>query len=259
MRIASWNLNGIRACSKSGLGDWLKKGRWDAVLFQEVRADPEQIPLEIQNLPGYVKLWAPSIVKKGYSGTGILLRQEPLKTYVGMGQAEFDGEGRVLSAETKQAVLVSAYFPNSQDGGKRLEFKLRFCDAIWEFTEKLRKKTGKPLVLGGDFNIAHEPIDLARPKDNDESPGYLPEERAWMTKYLNGDWADTYRSLHPDTVRYSWWSARTRARERDIGWRIDYHTVHKRDLDLVKKAEIHTEVLGSDHCPVSLELALDKA
>jgi exodeoxyribonuclease III len=256
MKIAAWNVNGIRSCAQKGFTDWLSSGRWDAVLLQEVRAEASQIPKEIQDLSGYYKVWNPASSKKGYSGTGILTRQEPLKVVAGMGYDEFDVEGRVLSVELSNLWLVSAYFPNSQDKGKRIDYKLGFCNAMQEWLAKLRKSK-KTVVLAGDFNIAHEEIDLARPDDNHESPGFLPAERRWMNQFVQEGWVDTFRQMHPKTVRYSWWSARTRARERNIGWRIDYHTVHKSDWDRVKAADIETEVLGSDHCPVTLTLHKD--
>ncbi|NMC62026.1 MAG: exodeoxyribonuclease III, partial [SAR324 cluster bacterium] len=167
----------------------------------------------------------------------------------------FNNEGRVLAAEFKDIIIASAYFPNSQDGGKRLDFKLSFCEAIHEWLLDL-KKTGKIVVLGGDYNIAPFPIDLARPDDNEKSPGYLPEERAWMKSFLESGWVDSYRFLHPESVKYSWWSARTRARERNIGWRIDFHVLPEEDRDRIIAADIENEVLGSDHCPINLEIRI---
>jgi len=253
MKIAAWNVNGIRSCAKKGFLGWLKDGKWDAVLLQEVRADVEQIPKEIQAFDAYQQYWNPATSKKGYSGTGILTREKALNVHHGMGADEFDVEGRVLSVEVSKVWLVSAYFPNSQDKGKRIDYKIAYCKQMQKWLTKLRK-SGKPVVLAGDFNIAHEEIDLARPDDNHESPGFLPAEREWMSSFIKSGWVDTFRHLNPDEVAYSWWSARTRARERNIGWRIDYHTMHQDDLKFIKKAGIESEVLGSDHCPVTLEL-----
>ncbi len=255
-KIVSWNVNGIRACVKNGFTQWLQTSEADFVLLQEVRADSSQIPGELANLPNYEKFWFPATSKKGYSGTGILSRQKALKVRNGIECEDFDCEGRVLAVEFEKITIVSAYFPNSQDGGKRLPFKISFCDAIAEFLLKLRR-LGKPVVLGGDFNIAHRPIDLARPEANEDTAGYLPEERAWMEAFLNSGWVDTFRHQHPDLVKYSWWSARTNARARGIGWRIDYNVVHESDRSRVVAADIEDQVTGSDHCPVNLLLNLD--
>jgi exodeoxyribonuclease-3 len=253
MKIAAWNVNGIRSCAKKGFVDWVQDAKWDAVLLQEVRAEVDQIPKEIHSLDAYSHYWNPATSKKGYSGTGILTREPALKVHRGMGVEQFDVEGRVLSVEVSELWLVSAYFPNSQEGGKRIDYKIAFCKEMQKWLNRLRK-TGKPVVLAGDFNIAHQEIDLARPDDNHDSPGFLPAEREWMSEFVKSCWTDTFRELHPKTVAYTWWSARTRARERNIGWRIDYHMMHKDDMKFVKKAGIESEVLGSDHCPVTLEL-----
>jgi exodeoxyribonuclease-3 len=256
VKIASWNVNGIRACSKSGFAAWVRGHGPDVVLLQEVRAAADQIPEDVTCLGNYHQVWYAATVKKGYSGTGILSRQAPKKVVEGMGYDEFDGEGRVLAAEFDKLIVVSAYFPNSQDGGRRLDYKLRFCDAMEEHLKKLGRK-GKPVVLGGDFNVAPYPIDLARPKDNEKNPGYLPEERAWMDLFLQSGWTDTWRYLHPEDVKYSWWTARAGARQRNVGWRIDFHVVSKKYRDRVAAADMLNDVLGSDHCPVTLDLAVD--
>lgn len=253
--LASWNVNGIRACCKNGFIEWLNSSQPHIVLLQETRADASQVPPELANFARYQQVWQSSTVKKGYSGTAILSKDAPLRIFQGMDRHEFDGEGRVLAAEFKDLIVVSAYFPNSQDGGKRLSFKLSFCEAIHDWCRKLRS-AGKVVVLSGDFNIAPQPIDLARPDDNENSPGYLPEEREWMQSFLDSGWVDTFRYLHPETIKYSWWSQRTRARERNIGWRLDFHTVDIRDKGAVLRAGIEDEVLGSDHCPVTLLLEL---
>lgn len=255
MKIASWNVNGIRACTKSGLVPWLQLSAYDVILLQEVRADGTQIPSEVECVPGYRKFWLPAKSKKGYSGVGILSRKEPQRIIEGMSIHAFDNEGRVLTAEFDEIIAVSAYFPNSQDGGKRLDFKLSFCEAIHEWLLEL-KKSGKIVVLGGDYNIAPSPIDLARPDENEKSPGYLPEERAWMKSFLESGWIDSFRYIHPELVKYSWWSARTRARERNVGWRIDFHVLHEQDRERIVSADIENEVLGSDHCPINLEIEI---
>jgi exodeoxyribonuclease-3 len=256
VKIATWNVNGIRACTKNGLAEWMCAHDADVVMLQEVRAEQDQIPEEVCALGHYSQNWFPAAVKKGYSGTAVLSKQVPKKVTAGFGYEEFDGEGRALTAEFEKYVVVSAYFPNSQDGGKRLDYKLRYCDAMAEHLAKLSKK-GKPVILGGDYNIAPYPIDLARPKDNEKNPGYLPEERAWMDQFLKSGWTDTWRHLHPEEVKYSWWSVRLGARAKNIGWRIDFHVVPKKEQDRLRGADMLNEVTGSDHCPVTVELVVD--
>jgi exodeoxyribonuclease-3 len=162
----------------------------------------------------------------------------------------------VLTAEFDNLIAVSAYFPNSQDAGKRLDYKLRYCDAMAGHLAKLSKK-GKPVVLGGDYNIAPYPIDLARPKDNEKNPGYLPEERAWMDQFLKSGWTDTWRNQHPEEVKYSWWSVRLGARARNIGWRIDFHVLQSKEVGRLRGADMLNDVTGSDHCPVTVDLIVD--
>jgi exodeoxyribonuclease III len=255
-RIASWNVNGIRAASKTSFVPWLSAAACDVVLLQEVRADEAQIPEAVREFPGYHQYWFAATAKKGYSGTGILSRTPALRVESGMGHTVADTEGRVLTCEFEDLIAVSAYFPNSQDKGARLDVKLDFCASMEKWLQKLQKRS-KPLVLGGDFNVAPHDIDLARPNDNHQSPGFLPEERAWMKGFLAGGYVDTWRSLHPEQVQYSWWSARTGARARNIGWRIDFHVVPQRDQQRILAADIADDVLGSDHCPVMLTLETD--
>jgi len=254
MNIVSWNLNGIRACSRHGLSQWIQDNNFDVFCFQEVRALEEQIPDDVRQLSDFHMHWFPA-EKKGYSGVGILTRKKPIQVFRGLGKKEFDAEGRVIGVELDDLFIFSIYFPNSQSAGKRIDYKINFCKELHKFLNKLSKKYGKAIVVNGDFNIAHEEIDLARPDDNHKSAGFLPEERAWMGSFLEAGWIDTFRFLNPELKdRYSWWSARTRARDRNIGWRIDYHCIEKKWIDHIVHAEIHDDVLGSDHCPVSLEL-----
>ena len=259
MRIISWNVNGIRAVEKRGFVSWMSQEAADAVCIQETKARPEQLSndlLEIKDKKGnrYFAYWA-SAKRPGYSGVAIYSRIEP-ETLRPLGIEEFDDEGRVLQADFKDFTLISAYFPNSQDGGKRLDYKLKFCDAIFKLCSKYRKEK-RPFVLSGDYNIAHTPIDLARPKENEGNAGYLPEERAWMDAFTGAGFVDTFRHFHPgEKGHYSWWSYRLNARERNVGWRIDYHFTDKDFISKVNSSIILPDIPGSDHCPVELNLAI---
>ena len=257
MRLFSWNVNGVRACAGKGLFDWLAAESPDVFCVQETKANPDQLAPEFLapsdgSGGSYKSYWA-SAKRKGYSGVAIYSKREP-KSISYLGEADYDDEGRALVADYGDFVLVSAYFPNSQDGGARIDYKIGFCDAVLAFCDKLRKKK-KHVIVAGDYNIAHEPIDLANPKANEGNPGYLPEERAWMDKYLAAGYADCFRRLDPSPGKYTWWTYRVPgARERNVGWRIDYLCSDEALMGSVTGAAIHPEVLGSDHCPVSLEL-----
>ncbi|MCL2764958.1 MAG: exodeoxyribonuclease III [Treponema sp.] len=254
MRIISWNVNGIRAVEKRGFFEWLKKENPDIICINETKAEPGQLSAVFINPPGtsYSSFWA-SAKKKGYSGVAIYTKKKPDDVRF-LGIPEFDEEGRVLIAEYKDFSLIAAYFPNSQDEGKRLSYKLAFNDAILKLCNSIVKK-GRHFLLCGDYNVAHTPIDLARPKQNEKSAGYLPEERAWMDSFLAAGHVDTFRHFHPgETGHYSWWSYRSRAREENIGWRIDYHCVDRDLLPKVKSSIIRPDVTGSDHCPVEIEI-----
>jgi exodeoxyribonuclease-3 len=261
----SWNVNGIRAVEKKGFVSWITKESADAVCIQETKARPEQLSkelLEIRDKNGkpYFAYWA-CAKKPGYSGVAIYSKIEP-DNIRPLGISEFDDEGRVLQADFREFTLISAYFPNSQDGGKRLDYKLRFCDAILKLCKKYRKEK-RHFVLSGDYNIAHTPIDLARPKENEENAGYLPDERAWMDVFTGAGTGgsptatavDTFRHFHPgETGHYSWWSYRMGARERNVGWRIDYHSTDPEFIPKIKSSIIRPDVFGSDHCPVELNI-----
>jgi exodeoxyribonuclease-3 len=227
--------------------------------IQETKASPDQLSPELLNIIAkdgtpYKAYWS-SAKRKGYSGTAIYSKTEPLDV-LPMGEAAFDDEGRVVQAEFKDFTLISAYFPNSQDAGARLGYKLDFCAAMLKLCNKLVKK-GRHLVLCGDYNIAHTPIDIARPKENEGNAGYLPEERAWMDTFTQAGYVDTFRHFHPgEPNHYSWWSYRMNARERNVGWRIDYHCVDKAFMPAVASSIIRPEVEGSDHCPVEIELSI---
>jgi exodeoxyribonuclease-3 len=258
MRIISWNVNGIRAVEKRGFTDWLAREAPDILCLNETKAEPGQLSPELLNPPvtgkPYTSFWA-SARKKGYSGVAIYAREEPLNICF-LGKPEFDDEGRVLRAEYRDFTLIAAYFPNSQDAGARLDYKLAFCDAILSLCNSLVKQ-GRHFLLCGDYNIAHTPIDLARPKENESNAGYLPEERAWMDMFTASGHVDTFRHFHPgETGHYSWWSYRAKARERNVGWRIDYHCVDKDFMPEVQSSIIRPDVEGSDHCPVEIVLQI---
>lgn len=254
--IISWNVNGIRAAEKKGFLEWLETEAPDILCLQETKAEKGQLPPsltepEFKNGIKY-KTWWSSAEKKGYSGTAVFSKEEPLSVE-NMGIKDFDREGRVTIAHFDKFSVISAYFPNSQDGGARLPYKLEFCAAIKEYCDKL-VSGGKNIILCGDYNIAHKPIDLANPKSNEKNPGYLPEERAWMDSFTEAGYIDTFRSFCEEPGMYSWWSYRFNAREKNIGWRIDYHCVNPGFMKQVKNSVILTDVFGSDHCPVKLEL-----
>lgn len=256
-RLVSWNVNGIRAASRKGFFEWLAAARPDILCLQETKASPDQLGPEFHapsdgNGGVYRSYWAQA-ARKGYSGVAILCRREPRKVEL-LGVDEFDAEGRVLVADFGEFSVMSAYFPNSQEAGARLDYKLRFCEAVLARADKLRKK-GHHVVVAGDYNIAHKPIDLANPESNEGNPGYLPEERAWMDRWIGEGYEDTFRRFDPSPGRYSWWTYRVPgARERNVGWRLDYHCVDEGFGKVCKAAAIHPDVLGSDHCPVSLDL-----
>jgi exodeoxyribonuclease-3 len=257
MRILSWNVNGIRSAEKKGLLDWIRADSPDVLCLQETKARPDQLsedlhrPLDAEGRP-YFSFWA-SAQWAGYSGTAIYSRAEPLGIKL-MGIPAFDSEGRFIQADYPGFALLCAYFPNSQDSGARLGYKLDFCAAILEYCQSLVRQ-GRHLILCGDYNIAHTPIDLARAKENEGNAGYLPEERAWMDLFTASGFADSFRRFHPgEAGHYSWWSYRAGARGRNVGWRLDYHCVDEGFLPQVRSALIRPEVNGSDHCPVQIDL-----
>lgn len=250
--IVSWNVNGIRAAEKKGLLEYMMKEAADIVCLQETKAKPEQLSEELIAPDGYTSYFS-SAVKGGYSGVAVYTKHEPLSVER-FGIAEYDDEGRALVIEYPDFVLINGYFPNSQSEGARLDYKLGYCDAVLNLCESL-VKGGKDVVVCGDYNIAHKPIDLARPKENEGNPGYLPEERAWMSTYLEAGYTDTFRMFNQEGGNYTWWSYRTRGRERNVGWRLDYFCVNEALSDRVESSEIRSGVMGSDHCPVVLKLA----
>ena len=250
--IYSWNVNGIRAAAKKGFVNWIAETGPDILAVQETKAQPGQLDAELLDVKGYKAYWF-SAERKGYSGVALYSREEPIKVEP-LGIDEFDCEGRTVIAHYPEFSFMNCYFPNSQGEGVRLGYKLGFCDAVLDKCNSLVSE-GKNIVLCGDYNVAHTAIDLKNPKANEKNAGYLPEEREWMTKFLAAGYIDSFRKFHPDEPgHYSWWSYRFKARERDIGWRIDYHCVNNSFSNNVLAAKIHKTVMGSDHCPVSLTL-----
>ena len=254
-RILSWNVNGIRAVAKKGFLDWVAAEAPDVLCMQETKAQPEQLTADLLEPNGYHAYWA-SAQKKGYSGVAIYTREKPREVAT-MGIERFDSEGRVLQLDYDDFVLIAAYFPNSQDGGKRLDYKIDFCESIQKVCDDLGS-SGKRVVLCGDYNVAHKPIDLARPRENEKSPGYLPEERAWMDRFVGAGYVDTFRMFNSEGGNYTWWSYFTKGRERNVGWRIDYHCVNPAARDAVRGARILADVMGSDHCPVEVTLDTER-
>lgn len=251
IKMISWNVNGIRAIAKKNFFPFIQEFQPDILALQETKAHEEQLGEEFE-VDGYQKFFASSSIKKGYSGVALFSKIPPLNVST-LGEEIFDREGRGLVAEYDSFFLINAYFPNSQEGGKRLDYKLEFLNYIALKSKELRK-TGKHVVVCGDYNIAHKPIDLANPKANENSPGYFEVEREWMSEFLNSfDMIDTYRFFYPEKIQaYSWWSYKTKARERNVGWRIDYFCVNKEATQGIKEALILSNVLGSDHAPVQL-------
>jgi len=255
LKLMSWNVNGIRAVIKNGFTDMLLIERPDVIGLQEIKISHESRGKESASrridFPGYKEYWFPA-KRAGYSGTAILTKKEPLSYKEGIGVEEFDKEGRVQIMEFADFYFVNAYFPNSGSELARLKYKIEFNAAFLKYVKKIEKH--KPVVLCGDMNVAHEEIDLAHPKDNERSAGFTKPERADMTKFLDSGLIDTFRLIHEDKVQYSWWSYRTFARDRGIGWRIDYFLVSEKLKKNIKKAFIKDDIVGSDHCPVGIIL-----
>lgn len=254
MKIVSWNVNGLRAVYKKGFLDWLYESNADIVGLQETKAEAEQLPEDVRNPVGYHGYFTHSKGRKGYSGVALYSKTKPDKVEYGMGIPRFDDEGRIIIGHYGDLVVLNVYFPNGGGGPERLKYKLEFYDAFLSYIEGLRKK-GKKIIFCGDINTAHEEIDLARPKANEENTGFLPEERAWIDELIYSGYVDTFRHFYPGKVgAYSYWDMKTGARERNVGWRIDYFFVASELLPKLKAAGIASNVYGSDHCPVWVEL-----
>ena len=250
MRFVSWNVNGLRACLGKGFMQSFKALDADVFGVQETKMQPEQAILE---LTGYKQYWN-SAEKKGYSGTAVFSRIEPLSVSYGLGIEEHDHEGRVVTLELEDFYLVCVYTPNSQDELRRLDYRMQWEDAFQAYLHRLDEL--KPVIVCGDMNVAHEEIDLKNPKTNRRNAGFTDEERAKMTQLLGHGFIDTFRTLYPEQQTYSWWSYRFRAREKNTGWRIDYFLISERLRPQLTDAKIHTDIMGSDHCPVEVDLDL---
>ncbi len=254
MRILCWNINGIRAAWKKGLPDWFSAEAPDILCLQETKAQVDQLDHEIINFEDY-KSYFNAAEKKGYSGVAIYSQRAPLRVQNGLGDPYFDSEGRVIEMEFDKFVLFNVYFPNGGRGPERVKYKLDFYDALFRRAESLRAQN-KKIIICGDYNTAHKEIDLARPKENVNTSGFLPEERSWIDKIVAMGYIDTFREYNQQPEWYTYWDQITRARERNVGWRIDYFFVSAETRPLVTNANIHMQVMGSDHCPIELELSV---
>ncbi|HCP24721.1 MAG: exodeoxyribonuclease III [SAR202 cluster bacterium] len=252
MRVLSWNVNGLRAAHRKGFLDWFSGADPDIMCLQETKAHEEQLPEEIRSIGGYSSYFS-TPEKKGYSGVGLYTKKEPVSVQFGFGD-RFDSEGRTIIADFGEFTLFNIYFPNGKRSAERLKYKMEFYAAFLEYAENIRK-SGKHVVVCGDVNTAHKEIDLARPKENVKVSGFLPIEREWMDEFLACGYADTLRLFNQEPGNYSYWDQMTKARERNVGWRIDYFFVDQEFAPRLTDAFILSEVMGSDHCPVGIDIA----
>ena len=254
MKILSWNVNGIRAMQKKGFLEWFAKESPDILCVQETKAHPSQLEESLLHPSGYQVYWS-SAERKGYSGVATFTKQKPKDVKMGFGVKRFDAEGRILLAEYSEFTLLNIYFPNGKASPERLQYKLDFYEETLNFVERLKKK-GQKVIICGDYNTAHKAIDLKRPKENENVSGFLPIERDWLDRWVQHGQVDIFREFCPLSEQYTWWDFKTRARDRNVGWRIDYLFVTQDLTPNVKDAGILKDVLGSDHCPVSLDLKI---
>jgi len=250
--IWSWNVNGLRAVMNKDFIATIKASGADIIGLQETKLQEHQIPPEMAELSEYHQYWSHA-ERKGYSGTCLLSKIEPLKVEYGLGVPEFDNEGRIIIAEFQKFIIFAIYFPNGAQSDERLDYKLRFYARFLEVMEA-KRATGKMVLVSGDVNTAHHPIDLSNPKENEKISGFLPIERAWMDKIVSLGWVDSFRHFNQNPEEYTWWSYRTAARNRNVGWRIDYFFINREELPRLISAGIRQDVLGSDHCPVFVEV-----
>jgi exodeoxyribonuclease-3 len=254
-KLLCWNVNGIRAIKNKGFLNWLQKESPSVLCLQETKAQPDQLDADLKAPPGYYVYWAyPE--RKGYSGVALYSKEEPRSVEYDFGGGDINIEGRLIIAEYPAFTLFSVYFPNGKQGPERLNYKMKFYDVFLDYADAL-KKQGKKLVICGDVNTAHKEIDLARPKENSKVSGFLPEERAWMDKFISHGYVDTFRRFNKEPDQYTWWDMKSGARARNVGWRIDYFFVSENLLSSVTGAFILPEVMGSDHCPIGITLKVD--
>jgi exodeoxyribonuclease-3 len=252
MKIITWNVNGLRAALAKEALAWAWKQQPDVLCLQEIKVRPEQLKDEQRSFPGYEVIWNPA-EKLGYSGVATFLRRPCLECRLGLDVPLFDVEGRLISTLHPEFRLLNVYFPSGQRGRERVDYKLNFYAHLLALCDRYHAH-GQRLIITGDFNTAHMPIDLKNPKQNQKTSGFLPEERAWVQKFLEHGFVDIYRHLYPERVQYTWWTYRSTARERHVGWRLDYFLISEALVPLVRDVVIHEEVLGSDHCPVELKI-----
>jgi exodeoxyribonuclease-3 len=255
MKIISWNVNGIRAIHKKGAFEQIfTKLKPDILCLQETKAEASQLGKDVLEHRGYFSYFAHSMTRKGYSGVAIFSKIKPKKVEIGIGKSEMDQEGRTLIAHFDDFVLINCYFPNGGQGPHRLEYKMQFYDEFLKKINKL-KKSGKKVIFCGDVNTAHTEIDLARPKENEKNTGFLPEERAWLDEVVADGYVDVFRNFYPNKKEvYTYWDQKTRARDRNVGWRIDYFFASSNIIKKIKSFKTHSDFLGSDHCPIEIEL-----
>jgi exodeoxyribonuclease-3 len=254
INIVSWNINGIRAAEKKGLLNWLQKMSPDILCLQETKAQPGEIKQKLQQPQGYYAYWN-SAERKGYSGVATFTKARPAKVENGFDTKQFDTEGRVIIAQYPEFTLFNVYFPNGKMSPERLDYKMGFYDAFLDFVDPIKAR-GEMVIICGDFNTAHKEMDLARPKENQKVSGFLPMERAWMDTFVAHGFIDIFRYFNKEPGHYTWWSLITRARDRNIGWRLDYFFVTENLLGSIKEASILSDVTGSDHCPVEIRLTV---
>ena len=254
MKLLSWNINGIRAAERNGFCDWLSREAPDILCLQETKAQPAQLSDALRNPPGYHAFWNHP-ERKGYSGVAIYTKEKPVKVDFGFTAPHLDLEGRVIMSEYPGFILYNIYFPNGKMGDARLQYKMDFYEAFLDYTRPLRQ-AGRRLIVCGDFNTAHKEIDLAHPRENAKTSGFLPVERAWMDKFITEGFVDIFRQYNKEPGQYTWWDTISRARERNVGWRIDYFFVTENLVASVTSAFIMPEVMGSDHCPVGITLKM---
>jgi exodeoxyribonuclease-3 len=250
MKLISWNINGIRAAHKKGLYDWIIKEKPDILCLQEIKALPDQIPDLLRNISGY-QVFVNSAERKGYSGVLTFTKKKPLNVVTKFDIEKFDIEGRIIITEFSSFILFNIYFPNGKKNKERLEYKLDFYNTFLDYVDNI-KNEGKNIIVCGDFNTAHKKIDLSRPKQNEKVSGFLPIERLWIDTFIKHGYTDTFRFFYKEPNHYTWWDQKTRSRERNIGWRIDYFFINNEFIPYLTNSFILSDVMGSDHCPIGI-------